>query len=170
MLAFFCVKYPAYIPQGFFPPPNFLSCRMRQEQGLDILTYHQKRNTSAKKLSQLLLTDLKSCYCEIFGKTDGDLPILLAKLDLIPDSLYYEMFDQRIDFTVTGIISNQSVPLTYKVHGEKYSFHGRCSTILKVCGVDLYLSKSYTEKLGDNARQPFSISVKKLLKIISKQV
>lgn len=144
---------------------------MRQEEGLDILIHHQKRNISEKILSQLLLTDLQACYCDIFGKTDDDLPILLAKLDIIPDSLYYEMFDQRIDFTVAGIImSNQSVPLTYKVHGEKYSFHGRCSTILKVCGVDLYLSKSYTEKIGESARQPFSISVKKLLKGISKQV
>ena len=140
---------------------------MRQEQGLEALIHQQNARMSGKVLSKLLLDDLSNASCNIFGKTADEVPILLAELKIIPDSLYYEMFDQRIDFTVLGeITNNQYVPLTYRVEGEKYSFHGRCSTIFKVCGVDLYLSKTYTEKLGDIARQHFTISIKKLLKLM----
>ena len=92
----------------------------------------------------------------------------LAELKIIPGSLYYEMFDQRIEFTVAGEIeNNQFVPLTYKVQGNKFGFYGRCSTIPRVCGVDLYLNQSYTQKVGDMIRQNFSVSVKKLFKTLS---
>lgn len=139
---------------------------MRQEQGLGTLIHQQKVRMSGKVLSKLLLDDLANVSCKIFGKTTDEVPVLLAELNIIPDSLSYEMFDQRIDFTVSGEIANiQYVPLTYRVAGEKYSFHGRCSTIPKVCGVDLYLSKTYTERQGDIARQHFSVSIKKLLKL-----
>lgn len=138
---------------------------MRQEQGLAALINQHKDKISAKALSELLLDDLTDCRCKIFGKTADEVPVVLAELTLIPDSLYYEMFDLRIDFTVAGLIeNNQCVPLTYRVEGNKYSFDGRCSTVPKVCGVDLYLNKSYTEVLGDSVRQNFSISIKKLLK------
>ncbi len=141
---------------------------MRQEQGLAELTNQHKSKISVKTLSELLLEDLKDCRCNIFGKTAEEVPVLLAELTLIPDSLYYEMFDHRIDFTVAGFIeNNQYVPLTYRVDGNKYNFYGRCSTVPKVCGVDLYLNKSYTEKLGDDVRQNFSISIKKLLNSLS---
>lgn len=140
---------------------------MRQEQGLDALIDQQSARVSAKVLSRLLLDDLANVSCKIFGKTADEVPVLLADLAIIPGSLRYEMFDQRIDFTVLGEITNvEYFPLTYRVEGKKYSFHGRCSTIPKVCGVDLYLSKTYTEKLGDKARQHFSVSVKKLLKLM----
>ncbi len=141
---------------------------MRQDQGLDKLINQQNGKISAKVLSELLMDDLAACSCKIFGKTVDEAPVLLAELTIIPDSLYYEMFDHRIDFSVAGQIENdQYVPLTYRVEGKKYSFYGRCSTIPKVCGVDLYLNKSYTEKAGDYARQNFSISIKKLLKSLS---
>ena len=64
------------------------------------------------------------------------------------------------------ILSNESPPVTYKVQGDKYSFNGKCSTILRVCGVGLYLSNSYTETVGDIAQNRFSIYVEKLLKLI----
>jgi len=141
---------------------------MRQDQGLDVLVQQHIGVLSAKTLSALLLDDLEACCCKIFGKTADEEPVLLAELKIIADSLYYDMFDQRIDFTVIGDIVNiQYVPLTYKVQGDKYFFYGRCSTILRVCGVDLYLNNSYTENLGDTVRQSFSISVKKLLKGLS---
>jgi hypothetical protein len=115
-----------------------------------------------------LLNDLENCLCSIFGKTKVEVPVLLAELKIVPQSLYYEMFDQRIDFEVSGkIINYQYVPLTYVVQGDKYSFNGRCSIIPKVCGVDLYLSKNYTQHTGDVVRQKFSISVKKLVKTLS---
>jgi len=141
---------------------------MRQEKGLDLLTQDQRGQVSAKILSKLLLEDLEQCCCQIFGKNSADEPILLAELKLVPESLTYEMFDQRIELVVVGdIINNQYVPLTYEVKGHRYYFHGRCSVIPKVCGVDLYLSKTYTEVLGDSVRQRFFVSVKKLLKSLS---
>ncbi len=115
-----------------------------------------------------MLKDLENCLCSIFGKTKDEVPVLLAELKIVPQSLYYEIFDQRIDFEVSGkIINHQYVPLTHVVQGEKYDFHGRCSTIPKVCGVDLYLSKSYTEQTGHKVRQKFSISVKNLVRTLS---
>jgi len=138
---------------------------MRQEQGLHMLTQQLRGQVSAKNLSNLVLEDLEQCCCRIFGENSDDEPVLLAELKLVPESLTYEMFDQRIELVVVGdIINNQYVPLTYLVQGKKYSFHGRCSVIPKVCGVDLYLSKTYTEVLSDSVRQRFFISVKKLIK------
>ena len=141
---------------------------MRQEQGLNALKKNHIGGVTTTILSELLLNDLENCLCSIFGKTKEEIPVLLAELKIIPESLYYEMFDQRIDFEVSGeIINHQYVPLTYIVQGDNYSFNGRCSTTPKVCGVDLYLSNSYTEQTGDKARQKFSISVKKLVKTLS---
>ena len=141
---------------------------MRQEQGLNVLIQGYSGRITSTVLSRLLLNDLENCLCSIFGKTKEDVPVLLAKLKIVHQSLYYEMFDQRIDFEVSGeIINHQHVPLTYVVQGGKYSFSGRCSTIPKVCGVDLYLSKSYSKHIGDKVRQKFSISVKKLIKTLS---
>jgi len=141
---------------------------MRQEKGLNALKEGCSERITTTVLSRLLLNDLENCHCLIFGKTKEEVPVLLAELKIIPQSLEYEMFDQRIDFAVSGdIINHQYVPLTYVVQGDKYSFNGRCSTIPKVCGVDLYLSKSYTEQTGDRVRQKFSISVKKLVKTLS---
>ena len=141
---------------------------MRQSKGLNALTKDYTGRLTAAVLADLLQDDLKNCECYIFGQTDNEESILLATLQLIPDSLYYESFDQRIDFTVLGeILVDQYVPLTYRVQGEHYYFYGRCSTVPKVCGVDLYLSQSYTEKAGDIAQQRFSIFVKKLFKVHS---
>ena len=140
---------------------------MRQEQGLKSLTRQQRGQVSAKTLSKLLLDDLEQCCCKIFGKTTSEELVLLAELKLVEGSLYYEMFDQRIELVVEGeIINDRYVPLIYQVEGEHYNFHGRCSVIPKVCGVDLYLSKTYTEKLGDRVRQRFFVSVKQLLKML----
>ncbi len=141
---------------------------MRQEQGLNTLTEGYQKRITTTVLSRLLLNDLENCLCSIFGKTKEEVPVLLAELKIVPESIYYEMFDQRIDFVVSGeIINHQHVPLTYVVQGDKYSFNGRCSIIPKVCGVDLYLSKSYTEQTGDKVQQKFSISVKNLVRTLS---
>lgn len=140
---------------------------MRQEKGLEALSKDHIGKVTVATLSKLLLDDLKDCKCSIFGVTKNEKPVLLTTLELMTESLYYDKFDQRIDFTVAGeILENRDVPLTYKVQGNKYYFYGRCSTIARVCGVDLYLSPSYTEKIGDIARQRFSISVKKILKTL----
>ncbi|MCK5872136.1 MAG: hypothetical protein KAG26_04865 [Methylococcales bacterium] len=136
---------------------------MRQEQGLaDLIQAIQQRLTPSI-LATLLLEDLRDCRCFIFGKDTDKTPVLLAELPLIPESLNYECFDKRLDFRVAGVIQDNGVPLTYKVQGQRFSFHGRCSTISHVCGVDLYLNNSYTEKKGDTVQQRFSISTKKLL-------
>jgi len=138
---------------------------MRQEHGLEVLLQQESRHLSAKILAQLLLDDLQDCCCKIYGKKTNEVPVLLAELNLIADSLYYDKFDQRIDFIVMGdIINTDYVPLIYSVDGQVFSLKGRCSMIRRVCGVDLYLNKTYTGRLGDSVRQSFSVSVKKLLK------
>ena len=120
---------------------------MRQEQGVEALVNDYDGQLTVKALSELLLEDLKCCQCLISGKSGNEQPVLLAELKIIPDSLYYDIFDQRIDFTVAGeILSDLFVPLTYIVQGDIFSFHGRCSILQQVCGVDLYLSASYTGK------------------------
>jgi hypothetical protein len=74
------------------------------------------------------------------------------------------MFDQRIDLIVAGpILRNDCVPLIYRLQGEQFAISGRCSMIARVCGVDLYLQRSYTGVIGDIARQKFSIALKPLL-------
>ena len=93
----------------------------------------------------------------------------LPKLHVLLESIYYDMFDQRIDFVVSGVILNDQFPaLTYDVQGVNVGFYGRCSTIARVCGVDLYLNHSYTSKQGDVARQGFSISVARLYKQVKR--
>ena len=137
---------------------------MRQEDGLNQLLSGFSGNLTTKILADLLLEDLKHCQCLIMGKTLAEETVVLAELAILPASLYYEKIDKRIDFTVCGVILNDQFPaLTYRVQGLDFAFYGRCSTIARVCGVDLYLSHTYTGKRGDVARQNFSISVKKLL-------
>jgi hypothetical protein len=117
-------------------------------------------------LAALLLKDLQQCQCHIYGSLADDDNILIAGLSLLPDELHYEMFDQRIDFIVAGpILRNDCVPLTYRLQGKTFGISGRCSVIPKVCGVDLYLKRSYTRVIGDIARHKFSIDIKALLKM-----
>lgn len=93
-----------------------------------------------------------------------DPEILLATLYLLPDTLNYDSFDQRLDFIVAGpIVRNDCVPLTYRLQGHDFAISGRCSMIARVCGVDLYLQSSYTGVIGEVARQKFSIAIKPLL-------
>lgn len=93
--------------------------------------------------------------------------MLLAELALLPETLVYDNFDQRIDFVVCGaILRNDYVPLTYLLQAESLVICGRCSVIPKVCGVDLYLQHSYTCVVGDIARQKFALPVNHLLKML----
>ncbi|WP_446808522.1 hypothetical protein ACH50O_14680 [Methylomonas sp. 2BW1-5-20] len=137
---------------------------MRQIHGLEKLVEQQSGRLNAQKLADLLLTDLRQCRCSIYGTIGDDDKVLLAELDLLADSLEYEMFDQRIDLIVAGpILRNDCVPLIYRLQGEQFAISGRCSMIARVCGVDLYLQRSYTGVIGDVARQKFSIPLKPLL-------
>ncbi len=141
---------------------------MRKEQGLKKLVENYTGNITTEILASLLMDDLKSAECFIFGQTRDDELILLTELNIIPDSLFYEQFDKRIEFTVAGeILNDQYVPLTYSVRGDKFKFSGRCSMIPRVCGVDLYLSSSYTRCAGDIVRQNFSVAVKRLVKTLN---
>ncbi len=140
---------------------------MRQMHGLEKLCQQQSGLMNAKKLAELLLADLCQCRCTIYGCIGDDDKIMLAELDLLPESLEYEMFDQRIDLIVAGpIFRADCVPLTYCLQGEAFSITGRCSMIPRVCGVDLYLQRSYTGVVGDIARQKFAIPVKELLQML----
>ncbi|MCK9609099.1 MAG: hypothetical protein M0R33_21910 [Methylomonas sp.] len=138
---------------------------MKQYHGLDKLCQSLQGWVKPRDLATALLADLQDCRCRIFGCIGEDDKILLATLHLLPDDLRYEMFDQRIDLIVAGpILRNDCVPLTYRLQGRAFAITGRCSMIAKVCGVDLYLQRSYTGVIGDIARQKFSIDINALLK------
>ncbi len=139
---------------------------MKQFHGLNVLGKTFDRTPNTKQLAEQLLNDLQQCRCEIYGNIGDDDKVLLATLELLPDTLNYEAFDQRIDLIVSGpILRNDCVPLTYRLQGRDFALTGRCSMIARVCGVDLYLQASYTGIVGDVARQKFSIAVKPLLKL-----
>ena len=139
---------------------------MKQFHGLAKLCQLHQGWLKPQDLAGLLLDDLQQCQCRIFGCVEDDDKILLAGLSLVPDELHYELFDQRIDFIVAGpILRNDCVPLTYRLQGKTFGISGRCSVIAKVCGVDLYLKRSYTCVIGDIARHKFSIDIKALLKM-----
>ncbi len=138
---------------------------MKQIHGLEKLCESVRRPVIASQLAQALLDDLQHCRCLIYGCIGDDEQIVLAELPLLPETLNYEMFDQRIDFNVAGpILRDDCVPLTYRLSGDKFSITGRCSMIARVCGVDLYLHSSYTGVVGDIARQRFSITLSALVK------
>lgn len=137
---------------------------MKQFHGLDQLGASRQGWLKPKDLAAALLDDLQDCRCRIFGCIEDE-QILLATLSLLPESLYYDAFDQRMDLIVAGPISrNDCVPLTYRLQGRAFAVTGRCSMIARVCGVDLYLQRSYTGIVGDIARQKFSIDINVLVK------
>jgi len=140
---------------------------MKRFYGLENLDLSHHGSLRTSTLGQWLTHDLQQCQCHIYGCIADDDTILLATLSLVPDSLVYDTFDQRLDFVVAGpILRNDCVPLTYRMQGNQFAISGRCSMISKVCGVDLYLHGSYTGSIGDEARQYFSVSIKPLLKLI----
>ena len=146
---------------------NTIGTLMRKYQNLEQLVKCHNGIVNKTEFANLLVDDLKQSCCLIFGKTADEQPVLLAELKTQVDSIkfYSGMFSQRIEFVVEGEIANdQYPPLTYSVNAGISRFYGRCSTIPQICGVDLYLDKSYTEKVGDRVKQKFTIPVYKLFK------
>lgn len=140
---------------------------MKQLHGLEKLRQKHTGTINAAKLVEILTDDLRYCECTIYGSIGDDDQIVLAKLSLLPETLNYEMFDQRLDLNVEGrILRNDCVPLTYCLKGDLFSVTGRCSIIARVCGVDLYMCNNYSEQIGDTVRQRFSLSIPALLKRI----
>ncbi|WP_150047360.1 MULTISPECIES: hypothetical protein [Methylomonas] len=136
---------------------------MKRFHGLQDFAAQTAGPLGYRALADWLLPRLAKAYCDIFGSLN-DTPILLAHLALIPETLDYDAFDQRADFIVGGaILRNDCVPLTYRLAAGEFGISGRCSMIGKVCGVDLYLQRSYTGTVGDIARQKFSVDLKTLL-------
>ena len=141
---------------------------MKQLHGLEKLRQKHAGMINTAKLAEIFINDLRHCECTIYGCIGDDEQIVLAKLSLLPETLNYEMFDQRLDLNVEGkILRNDCVPLTYCLKGELFSMTGRCSIIARVCGVDLYMCNNYSEQIGDTVRQRFSLSIPALLKRIN---
>ena len=117
---------------------------MRHILGLEILRAQHPERLNVRRLAELLLMDLEECRCYIYGNgEDEEKNVLLAELTLLPDTLVYDNFDQRIDFVVSGpILRADHVPLTYRLQAKNVAICGRCSVIPRVCGVDLYLQHS----------------------------
>ncbi len=142
---------------------------MRKYKNLKLLVKHYDGILNKSKFSDLLAADLKQACCKIFGETIDEELILLAELRIQENSLSHSsgLFQQNIEFVVTGKIINDQFPaLTYRVDTGTFQFFGRCSTIPQVCGVDLYLDKSYTEKVGDCVKQKLSVPVNHLFKSV----
>lgn len=140
---------------------------MKQIHGLEKLKQQHPGAVNTSKLADILINDLRDCQCMIYGCIGNDEQIVLAQLSLLPETLNYEMFDQRLDLNVEGrILRNDCVPLTYCLKGELFSMTGRCSIIARVCGVDLYMCNNYSEQIGDTVRQRFSLNIPALLKRI----
>ncbi len=115
-------------------------------------------------LAACLSEDLQACVCTIYGDDGQSQQAVLAKLFLLPETLYYHALEHRLELAVAGpILRNDCPPLTYRLQGKHFAVTGRCSMIPKVCGVDLYLQASYTGELGAVARQRFAFDVKKIL-------
>ena len=138
---------------------------MRRIHGLESLHRLCAGRINVRKLAAILLEDLQHCCFSVYGcLADGE-PVLLAQLDLLPETLVYDDFDKGIRFTVAGhILRNDVVPLTYRLQGRLFAVTGRCSVLPKICGVDLYLQRNYTSVVGDNVRQNFSFPITPLLK------
>lgn len=140
---------------------------MRQISGLKKIRQLLPERFNPQKLAEIMLADLRLCQCRIYGNIGDNDRVLLAELNLLPESLSYDNFDQRIDLCVAGpILRVDCVPLTYILQGELFAISGRCSMIGKVCGVDLYLQHSYTGVVGDIARQKFFLPLKPLMQEI----
>ena len=140
---------------------------MRKYHNLKLLVKHHNGVVNKTEFAGLLINDLKQSCCFIFGETIDEQSVLLAELNIQADSLYLcsGLFHQRIELVVEGeIVNDQHPPLTYRVTGNTFQFSGRCSTIPQVCGVDLYLDKSYTQKTGACVKQKFTIPVNKLFR------
>ena len=144
---------------------------MRKYKNLEQLLKAYDGMISKEQFTDLLTEDLKQACCHILGETIDEEAVLLAELKTQKESVSRSsgLFQQYIEFIVIGkIISNQYPAINYHVDTGTFQFFGRCSTIPQVCGVDLYLDKSYTEKEGDSVRQKLSVPVNQLYKSVKK--
>jgi len=142
---------------------------MRKYQHLGLLIKQNNGVGNKTEFADLLMEDLKQSCCMIYGENADEELVLLAELKTQLDTLKLNsgLFQQRIEFVVEGKIINDQYPaITYTVNAATFRFYGRCSTIPQVCGVDLYLDKSYTAKMGDYVTQKFSIPVNKLYRAV----
>ncbi|KAF3978608.1 MAG: hypothetical protein HFP77_00995 [Methylococcales symbiont of Iophon sp. n. MRB-2018] len=142
---------------------------MRKYQNLEGLLKGINIPLDKQSFADLLADDLKQAHCQIFGETIDEELVLLAELKTQDNSISYSsgIFRQSIAFVVAGhIISNEYPAITYRVDTGTFQFYGRCSTIPQVCGVDLYLDKSYTQTIGDYVKQKFTIPVNQLYRSV----
>jgi hypothetical protein len=143
--------------------------KMRKYKDLGRLLSDDNGMLDKARFTDLLADDLNRACCSIYGETIDEVLVLLAELKIQPESIQHSsgLFQQNIEFVMVGeIINNQYPALTYRVDTGTFQFYGRCSTIPQICGVDLYLDKSYTEKVGDCVRQKFILPVNKLFKAV----
>ncbi len=142
------------------------SLKMRRLHGLSALSSLLPERLTEKRLAEVLLQDLQYSRMIIEGNKDEQ-PVVLAELQSEPEMLVYEPFDKRIDLVLEGrILRGDCAPLTYCLQGGKFRVTGRCSMIPKVCGVDLYLSHSYSGNQGDVVRQKMKIYLAEVMQAL----
>ena len=138
---------------------------MKEIQGVEELVNDNRQRLSYQILAERLLEDMRHSHFLIFGR-QHDITVVLADLPLAADALVYDAWDKRLDLMFSGVIQRDDcVPLTYRLQGQSLSVSGRCSMIPKVCGVDLYLSHSYSGREGDRVYQKFAIKLVDVMKL-----
>lgn len=142
---------------------------MRKYQHLSLLVKQNDGVGNKIEFADLIMDDLKKSSCMVYGKNADEKLVLLAELKTQLDTLKLNsgLFQQSIEFVVSGQITNDQYPaITYSVNGAIFRFYGRCSIIPQICGVDLYLDKSYTGTVGDYVKQKFTIPVNTLYRSV----
>jgi len=142
---------------------------MRKYQHISLLVKQNNGVGNKTKFADLIMEDFKQSSCMVYGENADEELVLLAELKTQLDTIKLNsgLFQQSIEFVVEGKITNDQYPaITYSVNGATVRFYGRCSIIPQICGVDLYLDKSYTGKVGDYVKQKFTIPVSKLYRSV----
>lgn len=142
---------------------------MRKYQHISLLVKQNDGVGNKTEFADLIMDDLKQSSCMIYGENADEELVLLAELKIHIDTIKLNsgLFQQSIEFVVEGKITNAEYPaITYSFNSATFKFYGRCSIIPQVCGVDLYLDKSYTGKVGDYVKQKFTIPVSKLYRSV----
>ncbi len=139
---------------------------MKTLDGLKTLSEALSEHFTEQRLAEMLLQDLDNCRLTINGAMHEQ-PVVLAELGAQTEGIVYEPFDKRIDLMLEGrILRDDCPPLTYCLQGKRFRISGRCSMIPKVCGVDLYLSHSYSGKRGDVVRQKMKIYLAEVMQAL----
>ena len=145
---------------------------MRQLTGLGDFFIHHSGGIKAEQVAEFIQKQFNGSDLVVYAEPLSEQKTVLAILAFNPEMSAYDAYAQRLEMIFMGEVTNESIPLSYTIHGLDLSFYGRCSVLSKVCGVDLYFS-NYKRSQGAAVRQKITLSIKELvkeLKILQKEL